>query len=71
LTGTLPFDDDEIPILFSKIKKGKFKTPDTLSSEAKDILRQLLEPDPLKRIRFYEIKNHAFMQYKIPFYLQT
>jgi len=45
--------------------------PDYLSKNAKDILKQLLEPDPLKRIRFYEIKNHAFMRYKIPFYLKT
>lgn len=39
LTGMLPFDDDEIPVLFSKIKRGKFNMPNFLSKNAKDILR--------------------------------
>jgi len=34
LTGTLPFDDDVITILFSKIKKGKFIMPSYLSRDA-------------------------------------
>jgi serine/threonine protein kinase len=31
VVGVLPFDDDSIPVLFEKIKKGKFFMPSYLS----------------------------------------
>ncbi|GIX61071.1 histone kinase SNF1, putative [Babesia caballi] len=35
LCGCLPFDDDEMSILFMKIKLGKFRTPSHLSADAR------------------------------------
>ena len=50
LTGRLPFDDDNIRNLLAKVKIGKFNMPQELPSDAKDLIRRMLEVDPGKRI---------------------
>lgn len=70
LTARLPFDDDYIPHLFQKIKKGKFKMPSYLSSPCQDLIRQLLIVDPLKRITVPEILRHPWFAQSVPPYLQ-
>eukprot|EP01122_Echinamoeba_exundans_P014910 TRINITY_DN6874_c0_g1_i2.p1 TRINITY_DN6874_c0_g1~~TRINITY_DN6874_c0_g1_i2.p1 ORF type:complete len:649 (+),score=84.81 TRINITY_DN6874_c0_g1_i2:167-2113(+) len=70
LTARLPFDDDYIPHLFQKIKKGKFKMPSYLSATCQDLIRQLLIVDPLKRITVPEILKHPWFTVNLPPYLQ-
>jgi serine/threonine protein kinase len=70
LTARLPFDDDYIPHLFQKIKKGKFKMPSYLSTTCQDLIRQLLIVDPLKRITVPEILKHPWFTVNLPPYLQ-
>ena len=60
LCGKLPFYDDDNQILYEKILSGKFEIPDYLSDNAKDILSNILEIDPKKRINFDGIKNHPW-----------
>lgn len=50
LTGRLPFDDENIRNLLAKVKIGKFAMPPELPSDAKDLIRRMLEVDPEKRI---------------------
>ena len=69
LVGSLPFDDQELCILYEQIKKGKFYLPSTLSLEAIDLLKRILQVDPNKRIRIEEIKKHPwFNMEKNPIY---
>ena len=70
LTARLPFDDDYIPHLFQKIKKGKYKMPSYLSPACQDLIRQMLIVDPLKRITVPEIVQHPWFQQNLPAYLQ-
>jgi serine/threonine protein kinase len=70
LTARLPFDDDYIPHLFSKIKRGKYKMPNFLSGPCQDLIRQMLNVDPLKRITIPEIKKHAWFLQDLPDYLR-
>lgn len=70
LTGALPFDDNNLPCLFQKIRNSKFYIPLYLSSLARDLLTRMIEPNPLNRITIAEIKNHCWYKYKLPFYLQ-
>ena len=42
VVGVLPFDDDSMPALFEKIKKGRFYMPPYLSTELKDLMNNLL-----------------------------
>ena len=50
LTGRLPFDDEDIRALLHKVKIGKFNMPQELPSDAKDLIRRMLEVNPAKRI---------------------
>ena len=50
LTGRLPFDDDNIRTLLAKVKVGKFSMPSELPTDAKDLIRRMLEVDPSRRI---------------------
>ena len=60
LVGSLPFDDQEIQKLYEQIKLGKFYLPSTLSLEAIDLLKKLLEVNPKKRITLKQIKEHPW-----------
>jgi len=71
LCGSLPFDDENVPNLFRKIKHGNFTLPGHLSSEAKDLLVQMLVVDPVKRITFRQIRNHRWFKSNLPDYLQA
>ena len=69
LVGSLPFDDQELYKLYEQIKKGKFFLPSTLSLEAIDLLKRILQVDPDKRIGIEEIKKHPwFNMEKNPIY---
>ncbi|GJM94972.1 hypothetical protein PR202_ga11660 [Eleusine coracana subsp. coracana] len=50
LCGTLPFDDENIPNLFKKIKGGIYTLPSHLSGAARDLIPRMLVVDPMKRI---------------------
>ena len=43
LCGSLPFEDTNISMLFRKIKSGQFYIPHYISSEASDLLTQMLQ----------------------------
>ena len=49
LVGSLAFDDQEIQKLYDQIKIGKFYFPPTLSLEAIDLLKKILEVNPKKK----------------------
>ena len=60
LVGALPFDDQELHKLYEQIKLGKFYIPSTLSLEAIDLLKRILQVDPNKRITMQELKEHKW-----------
>ena len=60
LVGALPFDDQELHKLYEQIKLGKFYIPSTLSLEAIDLLKKILQVDPKKRISLQELKEHKW-----------
>lgn len=66
VTARLPFDDNYIPHLFNKIKRGKFKMPSYLSDTCKDLISQMLNIDPLKRITIPEIRYHPWFLENLP-----
>ncbi|KAH7279957.1 hypothetical protein KP509_37G045000 [Ceratopteris richardii] len=69
LCGSLPFDDENIPNLFKKIKDGIYTLPSHLSAGAKDLILRMLLVDPLKRITIPEIKQHPWFRVHLPRYL--
>jgi len=69
LCGSLPFDDENIPNLFKKIKGGIYTLPSHLSLGARDLIPRMLLVDPMKRITVPEIRQHAWFQNHLPWYL--
>ncbi|WVZ06019.1 hypothetical protein V8G54_019365 [Vigna mungo] len=69
LCGTLPFDDENIPNLFKKIKGGIYTLPSHLSPSARDLIPGMLVVDPMRRMTIPEIRQHPWFQARLPRYL--
>lgn len=62
LNGKLPFDDREIPTLHSKIKKGSFRHSKTISTQAKTLIRGMIEGDARKRFTLSQVENSDWLK---------
>ena len=64
LTGRRPFDDESVHKLLDKIIIGDYKFPSedrkTISEDAKDLIRCILNPNPRKRYTIELIKLHRW-----------
>ena len=69
LTGTLPFDDESVQILFKKIRSGVYTTPDYLSKPVAQLIEKMLTVDPLKRATIKEIRDSDWFKVNLPDYL--
>ncbi|AFZ81659.1 protein kinase domain-containing protein [Theileria equi strain WA] len=65
LCGALPFDDDEMPVLFGKIKLGKFYIPGHITKDAKWLLLRMLDANPQTRITMEELMSHPWLKWYI------
>ncbi|CAE6512480.1 unnamed protein product [Rhizoctonia solani] len=59
--GKVPFDDQSMPALHAKIKRGLFDSPMWLSQECKHILSRMLVTNPTARAPLSEVLNHPWM----------
>lgn len=62
LCGQPPFESTEQRSTFQKIKNVKFTFPGHVSSEARDLIRKLLNKDPKQRLSLKDLPNHPFIQ---------
>ncbi|OTB07007.1 hypothetical protein M426DRAFT_54380 [Hypoxylon sp. CI-4A] len=69
LVGRLPFDDDHIPSLFSKIQRGVFTVPHWVPSDAASLIRRMLQVNPVQRIIIDEIRQDPWFLKELPPYL--
>ncbi|KAF9528143.1 kinase-like domain-containing protein [Crepidotus variabilis] len=70
LCGRLPFEDDDVQLLFAKISQGTFHMPSYLSPDARNLISSMLVVDPIKRITVPEITQHSFFTTDLPRYLK-
>ncbi|EHK48244.1 hypothetical protein TRIATDRAFT_46844 [Trichoderma atroviride IMI 206040] len=59
--GKVPFDDQSMPALHAKIKKGLVDYPSWLSNECKHLMSRMLVTDPKQRATMQEVMNHPWM----------
>lgn len=59
--GKVPFDDQSMPQLHAKIKKGVVEYPQGLTAECRHIISRMLVTDPHQRATLAEIINHPWM----------
>lgn len=62
LCGYFPFRAKNYPDLYRRIARGVFDIPEELSSNAKDLIRQLLTMDPIQRITAPATMKHPWLQ---------
>ena len=63
VSGSTPFYGDDLKTLYNNITKKKLLFPEYFSETIKDLLKQLLEKNPKKRIgNTEEIKKHKFFK---------
>lgn len=62
LAGWLPFDDNNLVVLYHKIFKGEFKFPKGLSAGARRLIKKILNPNPKTRISLAEIVEHEWFK---------
>ncbi|KAK1386715.1 Non-specific serine/threonine protein kinase [Heracleum sosnowskyi] len=66
LCARLPFDDDNLPGLYARIKSGIYTFPTHLSVGARDLIARILVTDPTIRISIPEIHKHPWFQLQLP-----
>ncbi|KAI0408427.1 hypothetical protein F4802DRAFT_605051 [Xylaria palmicola] len=59
--GKVPFDDQSMPALHAKIKKGVVDYPGWLSNECRHLLSRMLVTDPRQRATMFEVLNHPWL----------
>jgi serine/threonine-protein kinase HSL1 (negative regulator of Swe1 kinase) len=51
LSGSLPFDDEDIPTLLAQVREGKYTIPIDLPWPAQNLIRRMMEKDVERRIK--------------------
>ncbi|KAG7440976.1 Pkinase-domain-containing protein [Guyanagaster necrorhizus] len=59
--GKVPFDDQSMPALHAKIKRGLVEYPVWLSSECRSLLSRMLVTNPAARAPLSEVLSHPWM----------
>ncbi|GAA5862879.1 hypothetical protein JCM1840_002310 [Sporobolomyces johnsonii] len=59
--GKVPFDDQSMPALHAKIKRGQVEYPTWLSAECKHLLSRMLVTVPSQRATLQEVLNHPWI----------
>ncbi|KAE7997232.1 hypothetical protein FH972_001882 [Carpinus fangiana] len=62
LAGYLPFQADNLMKMYRKVFKAEFEFPQWFSTDAKQLISQLLVSDPAKRISIPEIMQNPWFQ---------
>ncbi|XP_033891899.3 maternal embryonic leucine zipper kinase isoform X1 [Acipenser ruthenus] len=61
LCGYLPFDDDNVMILYKKISRGEYDNPNWLSPGTVILLSQMMQVEPKRRITVKYLLSHPWL----------
>ncbi|KAK8794641.1 hypothetical protein WA158_001622 [Blastocystis sp. Blastoise] len=62
LVGVLPFDEPALSTLFRKIQHAEYTIPNFVSAGARDLIHNILDPNPKTRYSIWNIRNHPWYQ---------
>ena len=62
ICGYLPFQDEDNPKLYKKIIQGNYSIPMHVSTQGRELLYNLMNVNPRKRINISQIKRHAWVR---------
>jgi 5'-AMP-activated protein kinase catalytic alpha subunit len=61
LCGYLPFHDSNMAVLKNKIRVANYDTPTFLKDDPKELLSNILFPNPQQRFSITDIRNHKWL----------
>ncbi|KAJ3177552.1 MAP/microtubule affinity-regulating kinase 4 [Gaertneriomyces sp. JEL0708] len=61
LCGHLPFDDDNMKVLYRKIAQGSYTCPDYVNPDARHLISRLITVDPKRRATLDEVLQHKWV----------
>lgn len=62
MAGYLPFDETDLPTLYTKIKAAEFSCPLWFSPGATSLIRKIIDPNPQTRIKIEGIKRDPWFR---------
>lgn len=62
LSGFLPFDDRNLPLMYKQMQRRDFKFPDWFSPAARRLISKLLDPNPDTRLSIEGLMNHPWFK---------
>jgi serine/threonine protein kinase len=62
LRGQPPWTVQNMKLLIDQISRADYYLPDSISSDAKDLLRRILKPNPDERLTITEIISHPWLR---------
>lgn len=71
LCGKVPFDDESVRELQTKIKMAQFEFTSSISKKAQDLVLQMIVPDISKRIKLNEIVRSKWVNIGYPGYIEN
>lgn len=64
VTGSLPFSSSNDFDCYQLIKKGNYKSPKLVSTECKDLMSKMLNPNPALRLTIDDVVRHPWFTVK-------
>lgn len=61
LCGCLPFEDDNVAVLYRKIQMGEYDCPEWLSYSSTELLSEMMEVNPKRRIGITQLASHPWL----------
>lgn len=62
LAGQPPYFADNLDKLYENIKKARLKFPSHIKEDARNLIKKMLDRDPMKRPSISQIKSHSFFK---------
>jgi len=66
LVGRYPFHDPDPASLFNKIRRGRFQMPESISTQARCLVRSLLRLEPHERLTAEDVLHHPWLTNPTP-----
>ncbi len=70
LVGEFPFDDEDLVTLYEEILSGIYYTPKYVALGPKNLIRKMLNIDPVQRLTIPEIRQHLWFSTNLDEYLK-
>jgi serine/threonine protein kinase len=62
MSGSLPFDDRNLPNMYRKIYNRDFEIPEGISKPARNLICRLLDPNPVTRMSLEDLMNNNWFK---------